>query len=168
MFGNVCLLVAGIVGGLAQHTYSISKFTVIGIVKSVELDLCKHGIWVNCISPFTIPTAFVMEEMTGFFLGVNAQKLINMIHNAGELQGAQWYPSDVANAAVYLASDDAKYVSGLNLVVGGWGLHVDEETRVCRTRLAFQLKSKRRYKGLGEPTVCLINPTVWSSRRIAL
>uniref|UniRef100_A0A5B7BX12 Putative secoisolariciresinol dehydrogenase isoform X2 n=1 Tax=Davidia involucrata TaxID=16924 RepID=A0A5B7BX12_DAVIN len=111
--------VTGIMGGLSQHTYSISKFTVIGIVKSVAAELCKHGIRVNCISPFAIPTPFVMEEMSQFFPGVNAQQLIDMIHNAGVLEGAYCEPSDIANAALYLASDDAKYVSGHNLVVDG-------------------------------------------------
>ncbi|PSS06431.1 Secoisolariciresinol dehydrogenase, partial [Actinidia chinensis var. chinensis] len=120
-FGSIICTasITGIMGGLAQHTYSISKFAVIGIVKSVASELCKHGIRVNCISPFAIPTAFVMEEMTKFFPGIDEQKLINMIHNAGELQGACCEPSDVANAAVYLASEDAKYISGHNLVVDG-------------------------------------------------
>ncbi|KAA8543169.1 hypothetical protein F0562_021336 [Nyssa sinensis] len=111
--------ITGIMGGLAQHTYSISKFTVIGIVKSVAAELCKHGIRVNCISPFAIPTPFVMEEMSQFLPGVDAQRLIDMIHNAGVLEGAYCEPSDIANAALYLASDDAKYVSGHNLVVDG-------------------------------------------------
>ncbi|XP_027181242.1 secoisolariciresinol dehydrogenase isoform X1 [Coffea eugenioides] len=111
--------VTGMMGGLAQHTYSITKSSVIGMVKSVAAELCKHGIRVNCISPFAIPTAFALEEMQDYFPGLDAGALADMVHNAGVLKGANCEPSDVANAALYLASDDAKYISGHNLVVDG-------------------------------------------------
>ncbi|XP_021820029.1 secoisolariciresinol dehydrogenase [Prunus avium] len=111
--------VTGLMGGLAQHTYSVSKFAVIGIVKSVAAELSKHGIRVNCISPFAIPTPFVLEEMSRIFPGVDIQRLIEITQNAGVLEGTNCEPNDIANAALYLASDDAKYVSGHNLVVDG-------------------------------------------------
>ncbi|XAR61274.1 Secoisolariciresinol dehydrogenase [Bertholletia excelsa] len=111
--------VTGIVGGLAQHTYSISKFAVIGAVKSAASELGRHGIRINCISPFAIPTAFVLEEMRGIFPGTEDEKLAEIIYRSSVLQGAKCEPGDIANAAVYLASDDAKYVSGHNLVVDG-------------------------------------------------
>lgn len=111
--------VTGIMAGLAQHTYTVSKFAVIGIVKSLAAELCQYGIRINCISPFGIPTPFVMEEMTQMFPGVASERLVDMLHSTGTLEGANCEPIDVANAALYLASDDAKYVSGHNLVVDG-------------------------------------------------
>ncbi|XP_008234979.1 PREDICTED: secoisolariciresinol dehydrogenase isoform X1 [Prunus mume] len=111
--------VTGLMGGLAQHTYSVSKFAVIGIVKSLAAELSKHGIRVNCISPFAIPTPFVLEEMSRIFPGIDIQRLIEITQNAGVLEGTNCEPNDIANAALYLASDDAKYVSGHNLVVDG-------------------------------------------------
>ncbi|KAE8009611.1 hypothetical protein FH972_006039 [Carpinus fangiana] len=111
--------VTGLMGGLSQHTYSVSKSAVIGIIKSVAAELCKYGIRVNCISPFAIPTQFVMDEMSQIYPGVDDQRLLEIVNNAGVLKGAKCEPNDVANAALYLVSDDAKYVSGHNLVVDG-------------------------------------------------
>ncbi|KAK4418198.1 Zerumbone synthase [Sesamum alatum] len=111
--------VTGLIGGLAQHTYSISKSSVIGIVKSAASELCSHGIRINCISPMAIPTPFVMEELKKYYPGVDAQQLVKMVHDFSVLRGAICETSDIANAAVFLASDDAKFVSGHNLVVDG-------------------------------------------------
>ncbi|XP_021608484.1 secoisolariciresinol dehydrogenase isoform X4 [Manihot esculenta] len=111
--------VTGIMAGLSPHTYAVSKVTVIGIVRTVASELCKYGIRVNCISPFVIPTPFVMEDMSRFYPGVDAQQLVKILHNSGSLEGEICEPIDIANAALYLASEDAKYINGHNLVIDG-------------------------------------------------
>ncbi|XP_060178359.1 short-chain dehydrogenase reductase 3c-like isoform X1 [Lycium barbarum] len=121
--GSGCILctgsVTGVMGGLAQPTYSTTKSCVIGIVRSITGELCKNGIRINCISPFAIPTAFSLDEMKGYFPGLEPEDLTKILHGASELKGAYCEPIDVANAALFLASEDAKFISGQNLVVDG-------------------------------------------------
>nr|GEX86451.1 secoisolariciresinol dehydrogenase [Tanacetum cinerariifolium] len=71
----------------------------------------------NCISPFAILTSFVMDEMKGYFPNLKNEDIMKMVHDAGGFKGSYCEPSDAANAAVYLASNDAKYASGHDLVV---------------------------------------------------
>ncbi|KAL4202572.1 hypothetical protein AMTRI_Chr02g264320 [Amborella trichopoda] len=111
--------ITGILTGLAPHPYSVSKFAIIGLMKSMASELGRHGIRVNCISPFAIPTPLALDGMAHMFPDMGVEKRSEILRGTGELQGANCEVEDIAKAAVYLASDDAKYVSGHNLVVDG-------------------------------------------------
>ncbi|XP_049343915.1 zerumbone synthase, partial [Solanum verrucosum] len=111
--------VTGVIGGLAQPTYSTTKSCVIGIMRSVTAELSEHGIRINCVSPFAIPTPFYLDEIKLHYPELEPEVLVKMLHRTSELKGAYCEPIDVANAALFLASDDAKYVSGHNLVIDG-------------------------------------------------
>jgi NAD(P)-dependent dehydrogenase (short-subunit alcohol dehydrogenase family) len=105
---------AGILGGLGPHCYTACKHAVIGLTKSVASELAPHGVRVNAISPGNTVTAMTSAVMTG---DPNAFETATKHIAAGSLLGIAGLPVDIANAAVFLASDEARYITAHTLVV---------------------------------------------------
>jgi len=106
---------AGLMGGLGPHCYTACKHAVRGMTTSVASELGPLGIRVNAISPgntVTAMTAAVITPGDHTAVDVAAQHIA-----AGSLLGIPGLPDDIAYAALYLASDEARNVTGHLLVV---------------------------------------------------
>jgi NAD(P)-dependent dehydrogenase (short-subunit alcohol dehydrogenase family) len=115
--------IAGLTGGFASsHGYTTAKFGVVGLTKSVALELAERGIRVNAICPGSIATAIftraVDPEMPADLLE-RAPEIVEPWLAGGTPLGRAGLPSDVANAALWLASDESSFVTGHALVVDG-------------------------------------------------
>lgn len=104
--------VGGLIGLAHRPAYTAAKHGVVGLTKSLARDLGPAGIRVNAICPGLIRTPLTEQYFSEAF----EEGLRTVVP-----QGRAGTPADVADAAVYLASDQSAYVSGIALTVdGGW------------------------------------------------
>ena len=101
--------VVGIAGNAGQVNYAASKAGVIGMTKSAAKELAGRGITVNAVAP-----GFIETEMTSIL----SEKVQEQAKNQIPL-GHFGTPEDVASAVVFLASEQAKYITGQVLQVDG-------------------------------------------------
>jgi NAD(P)-dependent dehydrogenase (short-subunit alcohol dehydrogenase family) len=112
--------VAGMVTGLGPHVYSAAKAAVIHLTRSVAMELGEHNVRVNCICPGGIAT-----PIFGKGLGLSIERAEAIVPlMKGVLENLQpikrsGLPDDIAQAALWLASDEATFVNGHALVVDG-------------------------------------------------
>jgi NAD(P)-dependent dehydrogenase (short-subunit alcohol dehydrogenase family) len=98
-------------GGAGASIYAASKHAVEGLTKSVALEVGTYGIRVNAVAPGPIQTAMLDrftggEEGKAYLATLNAQKRIGQ-------------PDEIAHAILYIASNDASFVTGHILTVDG-------------------------------------------------
>lgn len=105
---------AGVAGGLGSHCYTAAKHAVVGLTKSVASELGQKHIRVNAVAPGNIVTPMtadvVTSDPTNVELAAQAIKAMSPLGIAG-------FPIDIANALLFLASDEARYISGHTLLV---------------------------------------------------
>lgn len=100
-------------------TYAASKWAVIGLIKSLSLELGPHNITANCIAPTGVKTTMLLGAYDEKSWSASATDLMAREHHS--LPIGLLEPEDIANAAAFLASNDAAHISGITLDVNaGW------------------------------------------------
>lgn len=102
------------VAGTTPHGYTASKHALLGLIKSAAGELGKHGVRVNGVAPLGIATPMVCD---GFKM--EASMMEQFFSSQANLKGIVLKARHVAQAALFLASDDSSYASGHNLAVDG-------------------------------------------------
>lgn len=101
--------VVGVYGNMGQTNYAATKAGVIGLTKSWAKEFGKKGINVNAVAP-----GFIITDMTSKM----PEKILDQMKEKTPL-GRLGQPRDIANAYLFLASDEAAYVNGMVLNVDG-------------------------------------------------
>jgi meso-butanediol dehydrogenase/(S,S)-butanediol dehydrogenase/diacetyl reductase len=104
--------VAGIRGSQGLSAYNAAKHGVVGLTRNAALEFAPAGVRVNCICPGIIDTPLVAGAFG------TSEKLREMLHRAHPL-GRMGKPGEIARCVLFLASDDASFVTGHALVVDG-------------------------------------------------
>ena len=101
--------IVGVTGNPGQTNYAASKAGMIGFSKSLAQEVASRGVTVNCIAPGFIASPMT-DELNEAQRAATLQKIPAGVLGTGE---------DIANAALYLASNEAGYVTGQTLHVNG-------------------------------------------------
>ena len=101
--------VVGVTGNPGQANYAASKAGLIGMSKSLAAELASRNITVNCVAP-----GFIATAMTDALNDEQKQKLLPAIP-----AGRMGQPEEIAAGVVYLASEEAAYVTGQTLHING-------------------------------------------------
>ncbi len=117
--------IAGLIGNIGQINYSSAKAGLIGMTKTVAKEWQRFGVTCNAVAYGIVDTRLTMEkemgeEVEGEKIGVPKKVRDVMVQQAG---GAIMYPEDAAKPVLFLASDDARFITG-NVINVSAGLYM--------------------------------------------
>lgn len=104
--------ITAIVGRPGVAAYAASKGAIVSVVKTLALELANKGMNINCISPGTILTPLMQNMLDSLTEEQQAERKAGFPLGLGQ-------PSDIANTAMFLLSDGARWITGQNIVVDG-------------------------------------------------
>ena len=109
--------IGGVLGIRDRLAYCTTKFAVVGLTKALAVDHAKAGVRVNCVCPGRVETPFVAARIREYPDPEAAYREMA----ATQAIGRMGTPDEIAAAVLYLASDEAAFVTGSALIIdGGW------------------------------------------------
>jgi len=112
---NMSSVASSLAGVINRFSYSASKAAIIGITKSLAKDFVGNGIRCNAIAPATVESPSLQDRINAEQDPVQAKK--DFI--ARQPMGRLGQPEEIANLALYLASDDSRYTTGVAHIIDG-------------------------------------------------
>jgi 2-keto-3-deoxy-L-fuconate dehydrogenase len=112
---NIASVVSSVMAAPDRFAYAASKAAVIAMTMSVARDFASMGVRCNAISPGTVDSPSLRERMaaTG-----NAEAALKAFINR-QISGRLGTPEEIARAAILLASDEARFMTGANVIIDG-------------------------------------------------
>lgn len=120
---NMASAVSSVKGAPGRSVYGTTKAAVVGLTKSVAADFVTQGVRCNCICPGTVQTPSLDQRIAANAAQAGSVEASRAAFIARQAMGRLGTPEEIAALAVYLAGDDAKFVTGQAVVIdGGWTL----------------------------------------------
>lgn len=116
---NISSVVSSLKGAPSRFCYATTKAALIGLTKSVAVDFVQRGIRCNAVCPGTVDTPSLQQRLTATGDYARARREFEARQPMGRL--AQ--PEEIASLVAYLASDEARFVTGQAYAIdGGWSI----------------------------------------------
>jgi 2-dehydro-3-deoxy-L-fuconate 4-dehydrogenase len=120
---NMSSAVSSVKGAPNRSVYGTTKAAVVGLTKSVAADFVSQGVRCNCICPGTVQTPSLDQRIAANAGQAGSVEASRAAFVSRQAMGRLGTPEEIAALAVYLASDEAAFVTGQALVIdGGWTL----------------------------------------------
>lgn len=120
---NMSSAVSSVKGAPNRSIYGTTKAAVVGLTKSVAADFVAQGIRCNCICPGTVQTPSLDQRIAANAGQAGSVEASRAAFVARQAMGRLGTPEEIAALAVYLASDEAAFITGQTMVIdGGWTL----------------------------------------------
>ena len=116
---NMASVASSVKGVADRFIYSASKAAVIGMTRSVATDFVNRGIRCNCLCPGTVATPSLDERIAANAAAAGSVDAARAAFVARQPMGRLGSAEEIAALAVYLASDDAQFITGQAMVIDG-------------------------------------------------